>query len=199
MKKVIIVGASGVLGQAVAAGLVKDHQVIRAGRSGTDLTLDAGDINGLEKALASVGPFDALISCIGHVPFEPFDRVEPEAFAAGITNKFIFQTNLLRAALPHLSANGSVTFTSGILADEPLIGSSCAAAANGALHAFVMAASAELLGRVRLNVISPSVVEDAVDAFGDFFDGFEATSMTSLVKAYRRCLAGPVTGRVFKI
>ncbi len=199
MKKVIVVGASGVLGSAVAKGLDKDYQVIRAGRSGADLKIDAADLGNLDEAMASVGPFDGLISCIGHVPFDPFEDVSIEEFAGGITNKFQYQANLLKAALPHLNQGGSVTFTSGILADEPLIGSACAAAANGALHAFVMAVSAELLGRVRVNVVSPSVVEDSVENYGDFFDGFEATSMESLVKAYRRCLAGPITGRTLRI
>lgn len=199
MKKVIVVGASGVLGGAVAAGLDKDYDVVRAGRNGADLVLDASNVEQLEAAFKQAGPIDGLVVCIGHVPFEPFATVDLEAFSAGIMNKFMHQANLVRAVLPHLSDNGSIVLTSGILADEPLIGSSCAAAANGAVHAFVMAVAAELAGRVRINVVSPSVVEDSVEGYGDFFDGFEATSMASLVKGYRRCLAGPISGRVLRI
>ncbi|MBL4740954.1 MAG: short chain dehydrogenase [Sneathiella sp.] len=199
MKKVIVVGASGVLGGAVAAGLDKDHDVIRASRNGADLAVDASNVEQLDAAFKKVGPIDGLVVCIGHVPFEPFESVNLDAFAAGIMNKFMHQANLVRAALPYLNNNAAVVLTSGILADEPLIGSSCAAAANGALHSFVMALSGELAGRVRVNVVSPSVVEASVEGYGNFFDGFEATSMDSLVKGYRRCLAGPFTGRVLKI
>jgi len=199
MKKVVVVGASGVLGGAVAAGLDKDHEVIRASRKGADLLLDASNVDQLDAAFKKVGPLDGLVVCIGHVPFEPFETVDIDAFSAGIMNKFMHQANLVRAALPYLNDNASVVLTSGILADEPLIGSSCAAAANGALHSFVMAVAAELAGRIRINVVSPSVVEASVEGYGNFFDGFEATSMDSLVKGYRRCLAGPISGRVLKI
>ena len=42
MKKIIVVGATGKLGSVVVEGL-KDYEVIRAGRSGPDLKIDALD------------------------------------------------------------------------------------------------------------------------------------------------------------
>jgi len=43
MKKIIVVGATGKLGRVVVEGLQKDYEVIRAGRSGPDLKIDAFD------------------------------------------------------------------------------------------------------------------------------------------------------------
>jgi nucleoside-diphosphate-sugar epimerase len=42
MKKIIVVGATGRLGRVIVEGL-KDYEVIRAGRSGPDLKIDALD------------------------------------------------------------------------------------------------------------------------------------------------------------
>ena len=199
MKKVVVIGASGTLGSAIAKGLEKDHHVLRAGRSGPDMMIDASDAEQMEKAFAELAPLDGVIVAIGHVPFTPFEETSAEDFTNGLLNKFGYQAAIVRAALPHMAPNGAITLTSGILSDEPLVGSTCAAAANGALNAFVGALAAEQLGKVRINIVSPSVVEDSVENYGDFFDGFEATSMSSLVKAYRRTLAGPITGRTISI
>ena len=62
MKKIIVVGATGRLGSVVVGGL-KDYEVIRAGRSGPDLKIDALDFESVSAAFATIGPFDALISC----------------------------------------------------------------------------------------------------------------------------------------
>ena len=51
MKKIIVVGATGKLGKEVVEGLEKDYEVIRAGRSGPDLKLDAFDFQASAKCL----------------------------------------------------------------------------------------------------------------------------------------------------
>lgn len=197
-KKIIVVGASGTLGRAISTNLEQSHNVVRAGRSCADLTLDAASPDQLNSALDAFGKFDALVSCIGSVPFTPFQDTSPEDFNQGLLNKFGHQANLVRAALPYLSEGGSITLTSGILAEEPLVGASCAAAANMALHGFTMAIAAEQLGKVRINCISPSVVEESVEKYGAFFDGFPVTKMPDLVTAYRRSIFGPITGQVVR-
>ena len=68
MKKIIVVGATGKLGRVVVEGLQKDYEVIRAGRSGPDLKIDAFDFESVSDILGSVGPFDGLVSCIGGTP-----------------------------------------------------------------------------------------------------------------------------------
>ncbi|RED44271.1 short chain dehydrogenase [Aestuariispira insulae] len=197
-KKIVVVGASGTLGRAITGNLEKDHEVIRAGRSGSDLILDASNLEQLQTAFSELGSIDALVSCIGTVPFTPFMDTAPEDFNQGLLNKFGHQANLVRAALPRLSAGGSITLTSGILADEPLVRASCAASANMALHGFTMAIAAEQLGKARINCISPSVVEDSVEKYGSFFDGFPVTMMPDLITAYRRSIFGPITGKVIR-
>ena len=158
----------------------KDYEVIRAGRSGPDLKIDAFDFESVSDVLASVGPFDGLVSCIGGTPFKTFEELTMDDFAAGLSTKCFSQLNLAKAAIPFLSENGSITLTSGIIGDEPIIAGSCAAAANGALNMCVSTLAAEYAGKLRINVVSPSIIENSVDHYGMLFHGFEQLRMKAL-------------------
>ena len=199
MKKIIVVGATGKLGRVVVEGLRKDYEVIRAGRSGPDLKIDAFNFGSVSDILGSVGPFDGLVSCIGGTPFKTFEELTMDDFAAGLSTKCFSQLNLAKAAIPFLSENGSITLTSGIIGDEPIIAGSCAAAANGALNMCVSTLAAEYAGKLRINVVSPSIIENSVDHYGMLFDGFEPTSNESIIHAYRRTISAPITGRVMSL
>jgi len=197
MKKIIVVGATGRLGRVVVNGL-KDYEVIRAGRSGPDLKIDALDFESVSDVFASVGTFDGLISCIGGTPFKTFEELTMEDFALGMSKKCFSQLNLAKAAIPFLSDNGSITLTSGIIGDEPILAGSCAAAANGALNMSVSTLAAEFAGRLRINVVSPSIIENSVEDYGMLFDGFEPTSEKRIIEAYRRTISAPISGRVLR-
>ena len=197
MKKIIVVGATGRLGRVVVNGL-KDYEVIRAGRSGPDLKIDALDFESVSDVFASVGIFDGLISCIGGTPFKAFEELTMEDFALGLSKKCFSQLNLAKAAIPFLSDNGSITLTSGIIGDEPILAGSCAAAANGALNMSVSTLAAEFAGRLRINVVSPSIIENSVEDYGMLFDGFEPTSEKRIIEAYRRTISAPISGRVLR-
>lgn len=196
MKKIIVVGATGKLGREVVEGLEKDYEVIKASRSGPDLKIDAFDFESVSDVLASVGQFDGLVSCIGGTPFKPFDELSMEDFATGLSTKCFSQLNLAKAAIPYLTDNGSITLTSGIIGDEPILGGSCAAAANGALNMCVSTLAAEYAGKLRINIVSPSIIENSVEYYGMLFDGFEPTSKESIIQAYRRTISAPISGRV---
>ena len=197
MKKIVVVGATGRLGRLVVSGLT-DYEVIRAGRTGPDLIIDALDFESVSDVFASVGTFDGLISCIGGTPFKTFEELTMEDFALGLSKKCFSQLNLAKAAIPYLTENGSITLTSGIIGDEPILAGSCAAAANGALNMCVSTLAAEYAGKLRINIVSPSIIENSVEDYGMLFDGFEPTSKKRIVEAYRRTISAPISGRVLR-
>lgn len=199
MKKILLVGATGSIGSAVYKGIKDDYQVITAGRKNADIILDVTDRNSIDKALADHNNFDGVINCFGTVPFEKFETINMAAFADGITNKFIGQANIVQAMLPKLNHGASIVLTSGILNHQPIETGVSAAAANGAVDGFAQALALELAGKARVNVVSPSMVEDSIEAYGAFFDGYDVTSMQDVVKAYRRCLSGIINGQVIKL
>jgi len=75
---------------------------------------------------------------------------------------------------------------------------SCAAAANGALNMCVSTLAAEYAGKLRINIVSPSIIENSVEDYGMLFDGFEPTSKKRIVEAYRRTISAPISGRVLR-
>jgi NAD(P)-dependent dehydrogenase (short-subunit alcohol dehydrogenase family) len=197
MKKIVVVGATGRLGRVVVGGL-NDYEVIRAGRSGPDLKIDALNFESVSDVFASIGTFDGLISCIGGTPFKTFEELTMEDFALGLSKKCFSQLNLAKAAIPYLTENGSITLTSGIIGDEPILAGSCAAAANGALNTCVSTLAAEYAGKLRINIVSPSIIENSVEDYGMLFDGFEPTSKKRIVEAYRRTISAPISGKVLR-
>ena len=85
----------------------------------------------------------------------------------------------------------------GILSDDPVKNSVNLAAINSAVNGFVKAAALELENGVRINAVSPGVVEDAPQLF-EAFPGHKPVSMERVVYAYRKSILGHVTGQVIK-
>jgi hypothetical protein len=76
---------------------------------------------------------------------------------------------------------GSFTLTSGIFADQPAAGVTSGGVVSGALHSFVLSAALELKGRHRVNVVSPTMVEDSTEEFGHLFPDLQAVSMSLML------------------
>jgi NAD(P)-dependent dehydrogenase (short-subunit alcohol dehydrogenase family) len=110
--KVIVVGATGTIGKAVADALAVRHEVVRASRKGT-VKADLEDVGSIERLFASVKDVDAVVACAGSAAFKPLDRLEEADFALGLRSKLMGQVNLARVALRHLRDGGSITLTAG--------------------------------------------------------------------------------------
>jgi NAD(P)-dependent dehydrogenase (short-subunit alcohol dehydrogenase family) len=109
------------------------------------------------------------------------------------------QINAAWAAVDYLNPNGSITLTSGILSDEFIAWGTSASTINGAIEHFVRAVATELPNGIRINVVSPTLLEESVNVFGGFFPGFEPVAGTRVAQAYVKSIAGVMSGRVFKV
>lgn len=76
----------------------------------------------------------------------------------GFEAKLFGHVRALKATLPHLSAEGSVTFIGAVSARAALPGTAGLAAINGAVEAMVGPLAAELAPR-RVNAVSPGVID----------------------------------------
>lgn len=197
--KIVVIGANGTIGSAVVAVLEKKYEVIKVGKSSGDVTMDITDTVSIKSAFESIGSVDAVISAAGDVAFNLFSDMTEEEWQVGLGSKLRGQINLTREVLPYLNPNGSITLTSGILADEPIAMGTSATTVNAGVEHFAMAVSTELPKGIRINVVSPSVLEESLPVYGDFFPGFNAVPASKVAQAYLRCVAGVVTGRVFKV
>ncbi|MGO9770987.1 MAG: short chain dehydrogenase [Roseiarcus sp.] len=202
--RILVIGASGVLGRAVVAELGARHDIVSAGSKSGDVRLDIADPASIVAGLAAAGPLDAVACAAGAVNFAPLSAVAPapiaqSAYGLGLVNKLMGQVNLTLAARDVLRDGGSITLISGVLADEPIVAGSSASMVNGALESFARAAAIELPRGLRINVVSPTVFEESMDGYGPFFRGFDPVPVLRAARAFSRSIEGRQTGQVYKV
>ncbi|MFF4366822.1 short chain dehydrogenase [Streptomyces sp. NPDC001594] len=197
--RILLVGAGGTLGTAVHKALAaRGHEVLGVGRSGGDLVADVTDPEQVARLYAQAGPLDAVAVAAGDAVFRPLSELTADDFAATLRGKALSQIELVRQGARHVAPTGSFTLISGILTEQPIVAGAAASAANGAVEAFVRAAAVELPPQ-RINVVSPTVVEESLPAYGPFFAGMEAVPAARAATAYVRSVEGAQTGQVYRI
>jgi len=197
--RVLLVGASGTIGRAVAAELSQRHEIIAAGRSSGDLRLDMTDGDSIRAAFEKLGTVDALVSAAGGVKFAPFADMEAADYAIGLKDKLMGQVNLVLIGRRYLADGGSFTLTTGVLDRDPIRMGSSASMVNGAINAFVPAAAIEMPRGLRINAVSPGVIAEAMKDYAPFFRGFEPVPAARAALAYAKSVEGAQTGRVYRV
>jgi NAD(P)-dependent dehydrogenase (short-subunit alcohol dehydrogenase family) len=139
--KIILVGASGTIGNAVGQALSERHEILRVGRSGGDIRADIADPDALRAMFRTAAPYDAVVCAAGLAAFGELDRLTDEEFQLGLSSKLMGQVNLVRLGLSGITDAGSFTLTSGVLSQEPIPGSSAISMVNAGVEAFVRAAA----------------------------------------------------------
>jgi hypothetical protein len=105
---------------------------------------------------------------------------------------------VFRAARQFVAESASFTLTTGILNRDPIVAGSSASMVNGALEGFVKGAAYEMDG-LRLNAISPGLLEESVPKFGAFFPGHVPVPGARVAKAYAKSVEGRHSGELFEV
>ncbi|MBI5256713.1 MAG: short chain dehydrogenase [Burkholderiales bacterium] len=197
--KVLLIGASGTIGQGIASLLAPRHELVTAGRHSGQHRVDLTRQDSVEALLEAVGPLDAIVSAAGNLHFGPLGEMSAEQFNLGLQDKLLGQVRLALAGQHRLRDGGSITLTSGVLAIEPMRQAANATTVNAALEAFAGAAALELPRGLRLNVVSPTVLTESLPVYGSFFPGAESVSAARVALAYQRSVEGTQTGRVYRV
>jgi len=178
-RKVIVIGGGSGIGRSVAvAASQAGARVILAGRTRETLEATAvllsgpADLRVVDAAVEeqvvaffqAVGRFDHLISTASQGVAGPIAKLEAAAIERAFTAKLWAPIFLVKHGAPLISPDGSFAFFSGIRAARPAAGTSITSLVNGGLEAFAKAMAVEL-GPVRVNVISPGIVDS-----GPFWD-----------------------------
>lgn len=197
--KILIVGGTGTIGQAVTVELKKRHDVITAGLTGGEIQVDITNIHSIENLYKKIGKLDAVVATTGKVHFGEFVKMTEEEYFLGLKNKLMGQVNLVRIGLNYLNDNGSFTLTSGILSDDPIRYGVSASTVNGAINSFVMASAIEMPRGIRINAISPTVVTEAMPHYESYFRGFKSVAASEVALAYSKSVEGLQTGKVYTV
>lgn len=196
--KVIVIGATGAVGKAVVAELGQRHEVVMVGARGGQHQVDFADIASVRSLFAKVGKVDAVVVAAGSLHFAPLDSFTPEQFYVGLNSKLMGQVNVALVAQEYLNDGGSITLTSGIVAEEPIRNGVSATMVNAAVEGFARAAAIELPRGLRINVVSPTVLAESMDSYGPFFVGFEPIAASRAALSYARSVDGTQTGQVYR-
>ncbi|CAN5396902.1 short chain dehydrogenase [soil metagenome] len=195
--KIIIVGASGTMGKHLVNVLEKDHEVIKVGSDSGDIQADITSTESIENLFKQVGPFDALISTAGPTYVGPWKNLNDKEFRKGVEGKMMGQINLVLIGQHYIKPKGSFTLITGALTNEPQLNFANASAANGAVEGFVRAAAIELQNGIRINAVSPTVIENSPQYF-PFFPGDIPVTMKELEFGFRKSIFGANTGQIIK-
>ena len=197
--KIIIIGAEGDIGKVACAELGRRHDIVKAGRSNGDIRVDIADEQSVREMYERIGKVDAVVSTAGDVHFGALGDFTQQNFMMGLQQKVMGQINLVLIGLEKVADNGSFTLTSGVLDRDPIKMGANAATANGALGGFVVGAAIEMPRGLRVNVVSPGLLDVSVSRYGDWFPGHEPVSSKSVGRAFAKSVEGFGTGQVIII
>jgi NAD(P)-dependent dehydrogenase (short-subunit alcohol dehydrogenase family) len=195
--RVLLVGATGTIGGAVAEALEgRGHEVVRVGATGGDHTVDLARKASIEALFDEVGSVDAVVCAAGIAKFGALEKLDDDAWATSVDNKMMGQVNLVRLGLGQVTRGGSFTLTTGTLSQRPEPGTTAVATVGAAVEGFVKAAALDLEGRARVNAVSPSHVAESRIASG--LDAMPGIWAKDLAEYYVRCVEGDDSGVVFE-
>ena len=192
--RVIVVGATGTIGKAVAKLLAAEHEVVRVAFRSGDYRVDMSRKESIEAMFRDVGTFDALACAAGVARFGPLAELTDEDFQTGLSGKLMGQVNLVRIGMDFVAENGSFTLTSGVLSHQPMPGSTSISMVNAGLEGFVRAAALEMPRGIRVNVVSPPWVKETLEALD--MDSSSGMPAKDVAQAYWASIHGTRSGGV---
>ncbi|MGA1259866.1 MAG: SDR family NAD(P)-dependent oxidoreductase [Ilumatobacteraceae bacterium] len=159
---VVVVGASGVLGAAIArhlatagarvSAIVRDHRRLDGASVAQYALADVTDHAALRTAFASVAPFDGVVNATGVVAFGNVADLDDTTLATLFAVNAIAPIVMLREGAAHLSDGGFFVNISGVVASQPVAGMAAYSASKAAAWAAMTAAGREFRRR-RIDVI----------------------------------------------
>ena len=164
MRKIVVVGGSKGIGQAIVASLVEENVVINISRSAplqphANLTHYNCDI--LTDDLPEIEAVDTLIYCPGSINLKPISRLKLTDFREDFEINVIGAVKTVQKYLPKLK-NGnspSILMFSTVAAKLGMPYHASIAASKAAIEGLAKSLGAELAPNIRVNVIAPTVTE----------------------------------------
>jgi NAD(P)-dependent dehydrogenase (short-subunit alcohol dehydrogenase family) len=192
--RILLIGATGTIGRAIAAALGNRHEVIPASQHKAHEKVDISDPQSIRDLFSRVGRVDAIVSAAGSAAFKPLAELTDADFAFSLSNKLMGQVNVVRFGLESLKDKGSVTLTSGVLAQQPMSGAAAISLVNAGLEGFTRGAAFEAPRGIRVNIVSPPWVTETLEAMGMPTTGGLPAAVVA--GSYVQSLEGQMTGQV---
>jgi len=194
--KILVIGATGTIGRPIVEALQGEHEVIGVSRNSTP-PVDIANPESIRAMLKAVGKVDAIVCATGQARFKPFDKLTDEDFQFCFDNKLMGQANVIRFGFEHVADGGSITVTTGVLGQNPIVGSAAISLVNSGLEGFVRAAALEAPRGIRVNVVSPPWVTETLKKLG--MDESIGKPGAVVAKTYVAVVKGRETGKTVAV
>ena len=192
--KAVIIGATGLIGKAVATLLNdKGHEIVRVSRH-TQPSVDINDPASIGAFYTTIGEVDAIISTsAGTLSYSTVSELTDEGIDRDIKSKVLGQVNLVRQGLSKVRPGGVFILTGGIFFYNPWPKSSVITLVSGALEGFVRGAALDLQDTHRIVIVHPPAVREWATQMG--MDGAPWPTAATVAKAYLMALESKITGQ----
>lgn len=172
-KKIIIIGGSSGIGLATAQQVLNQGALVTIasrseeklqaakatlGPNVTTYALDTSHEGEVQSFFEKADTFDHLIISAAETSGGPFLTTETAQARKLFENKFWGQYFAAKYGAPKISAQGSITLFSGIVAYKSMVGSAVLGAVNAAVANLGQTLALEL-APIRVNVISPGIID----------------------------------------
>jgi NAD(P)-dependent dehydrogenase (short-subunit alcohol dehydrogenase family) len=192
--RILVVGGTGTIGKAVVEALSQGNEIVAVSHKSTPITIDLARADSIQAMYRTVGKIDAVVSAAGNAAFKPLAQLSDVDFQFSLANKLMGQVNLVRYGFEHVADGGSITLTSGVLAQRPMAGSGAVSLVNAAIEGFARAAALEAPRKIRVNVISPPWITETLIAMK--MDPSMGLPAATVARSYVQSVKGNATGEV---
>lgn len=219
-KVVVVTGASGALGKAVAetaaargagvAGL--DHAPSQIPASSQRLELGDVDLTDPAKAKAAIdaaaahfGKIDALINIAGGFAFEAVAEGDPKTWQRMYAFNVLTAVNASQAAIPYLAASpaGRIINIGAMGALQAGAGMGPYAASKAGVHRLTESLAAEWKGKITVNAVLPSTIDTPANRASmpkaDFAKWVTADELANVILFLASDAASAITGALLPV
>ncbi len=198
--KILIIGASGTIGSAIVRELQNDTDLVSASLNSGEYNVDLADSDSIANLFKQVGKIDGIVCAASRgVVFKPLAEMTIKDYLASMQQKLLGQLSLALEGIKVLNDHGSITLTTGIMNRDFVRNGSAAAMVNNAVEGFVKAAALDLPRGIRINAVSPALLEESVEKYSELCPGFEPVSSAKVARAYRRSIYGIQSGQIYHV
>jgi NAD(P)-dependent dehydrogenase (short-subunit alcohol dehydrogenase family) len=219
-KVVVVTGASGALGNVVAAVALArgarvagiDHAASQTPATpdriefgGVDLSDPAGAKKAIDAAAAHFGKLDALINIAGGFAFETIAEGDPKTWQRMYKLNVLTTLNASQSAIPHLAASkaGRIVNVGAMGAMQAGAGMGAYAASKAGVHRLTEALAAEWKGRITVNAVLPSTIDTPANRASmpnaDFKKWVTAEELAEVILFLASDAASAITGTLLPV
>lgn len=164
MRKILVIGGSKGIGNAIIKSLLNDNSIINLSRTTPQLShtnLTHHNCNILTDNLPDINEVDALIYCPGSINLKPISRLSLDDFRNDFEINVIGAVKAIQHYLPSLKKgnNPNILLFSTVAAKLGMPFHASVAASKSAIEGLTKSLGAELAPTIRVNAIAPTITD----------------------------------------